>query len=450
MRTTQIIIVALGLESVASRPRDVPPPPPSCRSNLDCELLGQCQSGVCKCYPGFTGPTCGRLDLLPITQTSPQPGRVWPVSTDPYYPPASNHTSIGWSFAPVWDPVAQQYVGAIESVCDKWGTAVWIAAVAAPSPAGPWRFQRRLGPYGTNCPHLTRLPNGTFSLIFNSHPSSMYPANATAPGDPPVCVGSDTAPPAQAMAPAWRPCGADESPSKDHDCLCSRASKSCPDCVSGTYLATTDAWPDGPWRIAPVKISGPGWAPYNSTLSSIGTSNPTMVLLKSGKSLLAMRSHAGYWPGVTGEHTGFAMADSIEGPYSVVGNLSWQYGNDEDPFVWQQPDGTLHCLYHNGRTTRHPNHGLHAFSADGLSWHKPYDALQLPCASPNGTHACTALYNNTIAFHDGTKIDLAGRERPALIFDPGTGAPTWLFNGAISVDTTVPWFAMAQPINSGR
>ena len=40
-----------------------------------------------------------------------------------------------------------------------------------------------------------------------------------------------------------------------------------------------------------------------------------------------------------GEHVGFALSESIEGPFAVSGNLSWQYGNDEDPFVWQQPDG---------------------------------------------------------------------------------------------------------------
>lgn len=31
----------------------------------------------------------------------------------------------------------------------------------------------------------------------------------------------------------------------------------------------------------------------------------------------------------SGEHTGFALGDSIEGPFKISGNLSWEYGNDE-------------------------------------------------------------------------------------------------------------------------
>ena len=152
-----------------------------------------------------------------------------------------------------------------------------------------------------------------------------------------------------------------------------------------------------------------------------------------------------YWPGVAGEHTGFGMANSIEGPFTIVANLSWQYSNDEDPFVWQQPDGTLHCLYHNGRGSKHPNHGLHAFSTDGKVWHKPADALSPACAQQQ---VCGALYTNNVTLADGTVQELEGRERPALIFDPDTRAPIWLFNGAISANSSVPWFAMAQPIEA--
>ena len=61
--------------------------------------------------------------------------------------------------------------------------------------------------------------------------------------------------------------------------------------------------------------------------------------LKDGQTLLSIRSHAGYWPDIethvpqtygSGEHTGFALAASIEGPFTISGNLSWEYGNDEE------------------------------------------------------------------------------------------------------------------------
>ena len=140
------------------------------------------------------------------------------------------------------------------------------------------------------------------------------------------------------------------------------------------------------------------------------------------------------------------------GPFAITANLSWQYSNDEDPFVWQQPDGSLHCLYHNGRgNTHNPNHGLHAFSSDGTVWHKPADALQWQCAShATGSHNCTAMYDNRIEFADGSALLLGGRERPALLFDPATGYPTHLFNGGIGPNTSVPWFAMAQRVGVER
>ena len=422
----------------------------ACQSDLDCELLGTCAAGVCMCAAGFTGPSCGQLDLLPVPAATR--GRVWPRSTAPYVThDAAPHGTLGWSFAPAYDPASRRFVAAVEAVCDKWGGDVWLAAVSSDRPDGGWRFDRRLGPAGTNCPHLRRLANGTFALVFDALTSGIFPANETKDPAAPVCVG-DAVPCPAAMAPVLRPCGADEAPSLGHDCLCSRASRHCPSVHSGVYVATTAAFPAGPWRIAPLRISGAGWSPYNASLASIGTSNPTAVQLQDGRSLLSIRSHAGYWPGVKGEHTAFALSDSIEGPFAISGNLSWQFGNDEDPFVWQQPDGTMHCLYHNGRS-KHTNHGLHAFSRDGVAWHKPADALLPKCAFGNAStpvtpslHNCSAMYGDAVALDDGSRIVLTGRERPALLFDEATGAPTYLFNGAIDANQSVPWYAMAQAI----
>lgn len=292
--------------------------------------------------------------------------------------------------------------------------------------------------------------------------SGIYPANETKDPTAPVCVGGPVPSPAS-MLPAIPPCGPNEAPSLGHNCLCSRVSRSCPEVHSGVYVATTEQWPDGPWRVTPVEISGPGWSPYNSTLFSIGTSNPTGTLLQDKRTLLSFRSHRGYWPEIekkvaeanwgSGEHVGFALGTSIGGQFTVSGNLSWQYGNDEDPFVWQQSDGSLHCLYHNGRSD-HTNHGLHAFSTDGVVWHKPYDALLPACATdsrarpaPPSLHNCSALYTDLVELDNGHSIVLVGRERPALLFD-ANGVPTYLVNGAIPANTSVPWYAMAQPIRS--
>lgn len=303
-----------------------------CTSALDCELLGSCQSGKCVCAPGFRGPSCGQLDLLPVPAATH--GRVWPRTIEPYvkHDRTKQHRTIGWSFAPAFDPVTRRYVAAVEAVCDKWGADVWLAAVSSDRPDGNWRFERRLGPAGTNCPHMKRLANGTFTLFLDALPSGIYPANETKDPTAPICVGDNVASAAQ-MEPVLRPCGPDEAPSLGHNCLCSRISRHCPEVHSGVYAASTDHWPDGPWRIATIDIAGPGWAPYNTSMYSIGTSNPTFVQLHDGPTLLSIRSHAGYWPQIesklnetygSGEHIGFAMSNAVEGPYQIVANLSWE------------------------------------------------------------------------------------------------------------------------------
>jgi hypothetical protein len=443
------------------RPPPPPPGPPGpCKTALDCELLGTCTGGTCHCSPGFTGPSCGQLDLLPVPATTR--GKVWPVTEAPYvkHDRTKHHDTIGWSFAPAYDPKTQRYIAAVENTCDEWGGDTWLAAVSSDRPDGGFRFERRLGPAGTNCPHMKRLKNGTFALYLDAF--GLSPANETKDPTAPICVGDSVTSPEQ-MAPVLRPCGAGEGPNTGHNCLCAKAPGSCTGSPSGgVYVASTDHWPDGPWRIAALSITGPGWSPYNSTLGSIGTSNPTAVQLADGRTLVSFRSHAGYWPQIEskvthrceGEHTGFALGESIEGPFKVSGNLSWEYGNDEDPFVWQQRDGSFHCLYHNGRGSS-TNHGLHTFSTDGKTWHKPSDALLPACARRTAVgeptpsmHNCSALYTNAVELDDGTTVVLSGRERPALLFDEVTGAPTFLYNGAIDANRSVPWYAMAQHIRS--
>jgi hypothetical protein len=63
-------------------------------------------------------------------------------------------------------------------------------------------------------------------------------------------------------------------------------------------------------------------------LRSIGTSNPSAVQLQDGRTLLSIRSHAGYWPAIEsklthraeGEHTGFALVRAvIEAPWLING-----------------------------------------------------------------------------------------------------------------------------------
>ena len=57
--------------------------------------------------------------------------------------------------------------------------------------------------------------------------------------------------------------------------------------------------------------------------------------------------------------------------------------------------------------------GCHAFSRDGVAW----------------TLSATPAYDYRVAFSDGSATTFSRRERPQLVFDPETGAPTHLING---------------------
>jgi hypothetical protein len=60
----------------------------TCKTADDCELLGSCESGICKCQPGWQGPTCGQLKLLP----APSHG-AWPTNR-PIPPKISSVSSV--------------------------------------------------------------------------------------------------------------------------------------------------------------------------------------------------------------------------------------------------------------------------------------------------------------------------------------------------------------------
>ena len=116
--------------------------------------------------------------------------------------------------------------------------------------------------------------------------------------------------------------------------------------------------------------------------------------------------------------------------------------------MWQQLDGTLHCLYHNGRGGM-TNLGLHTFSTDGKVWRKPAQNYGDACAKHRN---CSAMYTNSVQLDDGSSITLVGRERPSLLFDQATGRPTHLYNGAIPAaehQRGGVWYAMVQAVGRG-
>ena len=64
----------------------------ACSSDEDCELNGACLDKKCKCRPGWVGPSCGTLDVLPAPTAGAWPLHRYsePTISDRWKQPSSN------------------------------------------------------------------------------------------------------------------------------------------------------------------------------------------------------------------------------------------------------------------------------------------------------------------------------------------------------------------------
>jgi hypothetical protein len=119
-------------------------------------------------------------------------------------------------------------------------------------------------------------------------------------------------------------------------------------------------------------------------------------------------------------------APALAGPWSALSTPSFNdhtnapIGGYEDAFLWIDPRGAWHALFHVWSTEPEAscvssNVSAHGFSSNGIDWH--FSPLQ-----PYGT---------TVTLEDGTSFISPTRERPKLLFGASDGEPTHLLNGAV-------------------
>jgi hypothetical protein len=163
---------------------------------------------------------------------------------------------------------------------------------------------------------------------------------------------------------------------------------------------------DGPWSFQTA--FGP-----NATVNPffpVSVDNPAPFFWQNGSVGVMFRSYtrasAEYHSSI-----GIARADDWRGPWTLPTEPIF-LGLEEDPFWWHQNStDSYHALFHDMGGCS--NVGCHAFSPDGFSW----------------TLSKTPAYDYSVTFSDGTATTFSRRERPQLVFDPTTGAPTHLING---------------------
>jgi hypothetical protein len=389
LRAALVAAAAAGLISVSSSISSSPTAY-SCSTSLDCENLGTCDTAqhVCVCHPGFTGPSCGTLDLAPAPPSPLNP--VWPrVSASPDYASA-----WGWTMA--FDPSDGLYHGVVTVACGADGVIgdggglSWIAHVSSPNATGPFSFRGVVVPQTSFGPHLTVSPDGsTYVLIFRVNLFN----------DTTLCGGNSSVPLSPADFPPYIPHSAIAPGDPEH----------------GTNIFI--AWAPkmtGPWSVVRANITGGG--------DGIHKSNPSLTFLRDGRVLMAYRYNS-----KVGELNAIAFADKndFRGPYTDVFNLTNGKPGDEDPFVWEQPDGSLHVIWHN------QNHGFHAFATNssGAEWR---------LTPIGGTYA----FQLGVEWANGTSTTFLRRERPEIRFN-ADGTPAMLYNGVTDAYATA--WVLGQP-----
>ncbi len=363
-----------------------------CASDADCELLGRCEvaSGVCKCAPGFAGQSCGRIDLL---AANPENAIAWPLKSD-----YEARSASGWGMT-ITTGGDGKYHGIVNVGCGSTCTHVtgtFAAHVVAPDPEGSFEFVGMVAPPTSFNPHIITSPNGTFVLYFRVNDQDEHR----------ICTGAGDN--NATIKPYIPKCG----PNPD------RVSSDCvhagnPEDGVNIYVAWADS-PSGPWHSQNVTINGAG---------TLHKSNPSATFLKDGRVLLSYRFN------LNGEQVGFAIGSNMTGPFQSISNLSHSSGNDEDSYLWTQPDDTLHIIYHNGP------HGYHAFSRG--------DADNFEFQTSAG--ASGNAFELDVSWSNGSTTKMKRRERPEMLFDAKTGAPKLLFTAVESPDGRT--FNLRQPIN---
>ena len=393
--------------------RDEPPArAPACATADDCELLGECVAGACRCAAGFTGPNCGALALAP----APAPRGA----ASPYAWPLPGVNASSWGLSSVFDESDGLFHGLAEIACGTLGImdsgATFIAHMTSPTGAGAWAplpAQPVFAGTAAFNPAVVRAADGTFVVAFRNGgvvPDGIY------------CAGNGTAWPAPPSAPALAPAAL----------------------ASGAPLMV--AWARamaGPWSVGNLTITG-DWP-------GVWHSNPSVWPLRRpvGSARWALsyrynmapppRGAAGLASGNGEERIGIALADDFRGPWRFLTNITLgsPLGVNEDPYIWQLPgqDGAAHVLYHNWVDPGGPG----PFAGGHHAW-GPLDG-----SAPWRT-STTMAFPLTAALDDGRVLTFARRERPVLNLDAG-GAPTELVTGVLVGDGAGAFCAtFAQPI----
>ncbi len=366
----------------------------ACIDAIGCELNGECHSGVCSCYEGWVGETCGQLDLLPIEH---------PYKTPAYgtVPTTTTEGRASWGGSIVADPhddhLFHLFAAEMSLSC---GLTAWyrnsiIVHATAASPVGPFERKDVVLEAFAHEPTVVRLPDsaggGYVMFKIGCADNATTGSNTTTPflGLCTSCSNGTT------PCPGAAGCAACPHPDQVYE-------RECQDALFARSL-------DGPWERH--NLTGFGRSEWPWMQVDLGLESHGPVFFPNGSLLTFTRSYAakGVQPSSS---VWLVAADAWNGTYRSLGQAFRE--NTEDTFMWRDPRGWFHALFHDMEPTVSRHGGGHAFSVDGLHW----------------SYSNVGAYNNTVALVGGGSFTYQRRERPHLLLDKA-GNPAYLTNGVV-------------------
>lgn len=380
--------------------------PGSCKTELDCGLLGECVSGQCVCDPGFTSPNCVQFDLLPSKQASIE------GFDDSNYPTWCTRVIYADG---EWHMISS-YIKNKCALYDYATNGAFLRATA-PHPLGPFVFKEEVVPPFHHGAHVERGLDGSY-LIFGDGrvmPQSTVRTNC-GPGGPGRSKTNRNLVEHGASQEATHS-GRDLQRTN----LYPRGNS--PNDVHMVYIAPKIT---GPWtrhEIPELQTNIKQFSRWNCNKTNLAP-----LILKNGTVLMGYRSKSCQdmqWQidnvcGSSCQKIGIAVSHhGVRGPYVLRESPIRELDGNEDPFMWKNDRGYFMAFHGKvvcGSSQAAINTcGTLGYSRDSFTWYQ----------SP------FPLYDGRVNFHPSTGKTfetLALRHRPKILFD-NEGVPLVLYNG---------------------
>lgn len=358
-----------------------------CQTDEDCSLLGDCQNSVCRCDPGWTGPKCGQVDLLP---TEPKGGY-------------RNESMASWCGSAVKEGGVYHFFGSgMTGNCpliNYFATNSMSIHGTSSSPGGPYKFEEVvLPPFH----HSTAITRGTDGLMLFTIGKDMHGRNV------------HTCDPGRRTPTASRDQQFSEGELGPHD-----------------YMSISTAPSvEGPWKervIFTTNASDPhAWNCNKSNPSAIVLNNGSILMMYRGVPCIRDKACRNKTSGLNiCEHQGIAIAESVDAPFVDRQGMISELSGNEDAYLFQNKRGFV-SLFHSKNACNDQAKGIDnsetcgslAFSRDSWHWTLNEDPVydgNIEWSGPAGT---------------STKAFLDSRQRPNILFADDGVTPLFLINGA--------------------